>query len=264
MGMIKSLIYRELYISRKFYTTNILVAILFIVMGILVRLSMLYGNLAHLEADVFEITDTITYYVLTYVVAYGAFSILDDPGVILSDFRSNWRIFGYTLPIPPVKSVLAKYIIKLGAFCIAMLISIVNGALIGAFSGRGFGTDQIMNFFLLANFWLLVDVIRAPMMLNSKTEKGFQTSGMAGYFVIMAAIMLPIMRKMTTIMAEIAIASEAGELSEEQQVFLPQQRLMEYFTELHDKFVVWMPLLTAVIIVLGFVICVQVLKRREK
>lgn len=258
-----SLIYRELYIGRKFYITNILVVLLFILMCSLVRLSMLYGNLAHLDNETFELIDTITYYAFTYIVAYGAFSILDDPGVILSDYRSNWRIFSYSLPVSPAKRVLVKYIIKLGAFCTAMLLSIINGCIIAAFAGRDFGTDQILNFFLLVNFWLIVDLLRAPMMLRARSEKGFQMSGMAGYFIVMAAIMFPVLGKVTMLMAEIAMESEQNELSDDDAMFIMQQRMTEFLGDLHNRVLVWMPLLTVAIIAVGFIICVQILKRRE-
>ena len=260
--MIGALIYRELYISRKYYITNVLVSLIFMVMGILVRLSMLYGNLAGLEEELFNIVDMFTYYGLTYMISYAAFNLVDNTDVILSDFRSNWRMFSFTLPVTPVKQILAKYIIKLGAFCIAMVISIVNGALMGAFSGRGFGMPQILNFFIFANFWLLVNLFRGPIMLASRTEKGFQTAHW-GFIIPMAAIMLPLMSKVTTTMAEIGAESEAGGLTADQQMFLIQEKLIGFLTELHDKVVVWMPLLTVVLIVLGFVICVQCLKRRE-
>ena len=260
--MIGALIYRELYISRKYYITNTLVALLFMVMGILVRLSMLYGNLAGLEEELFDLVDTFTYYGLTYMISYAAFNLVDNTDVILSDFRSNWRMFSYTLPVTPVKQILSKYIIKLGAFCIAMVISVVNGALIGAFSGREFGMPQILNFFILANFWLLVNLFRAPIMLASRTEKGFQISHW-GFVIPLAAIMLPLMRKVTTTMAEIGAESEAEGLTADQQMFLVQEKLIGSLAELHDKIVVWMPLLTVVLLVLGFLICVQCLKRRE-
>lgn len=256
------LIFRELYIGRKFYITNVLVALLFILMCSLVRLSMICGNLARLDSETFELIDTITYYAFTYLVAYGAFSILDDPGVILSDYRSNWRIFSYSLPVSPVKRVLVKYIIKLGAFCIAMLMSIINGCIIAAFAGRDFGTDQILNFFLLVNFWLVVDLLRAPMMLRAKSEKEFQMS-MAGYFIVMAAIMFPVLGKVTMLMAEIAMESEQNELSDDDAMFIMQQRMTEFLGDLHDRVLVWMPLLTIVILAVGFFVCVQMLKRKE-
>ena len=262
MEMLKSLVYRELYIARKFYITNILVALIFILMSCLVRLSMLYGNLAGLDEETFEMVDMITYYACTYVVAYGTFSILDDPGVILSDFRSNWRIFSYSLPVTAVKRVTVKYIIKLGAFCTALILSIINGALIGALAGRDFGWFQISNFFLLANFWLVVDLIRTPIMLRTKTEKGFQTS-MVGYFIILMAIMLPLMAKVTAIGSEVAMATEAEDLESDQQLYMLQERMLGFVKDIHDKILVWMPLLTIVIIAVGFFVCVQMLKRRE-
>lgn len=262
MGMIKSLIYRELYISRKFYITSILVGLLFMVMGILVRLSMLYGNLAGLDDETFNLVDMLTYYGLTYMISYAAFSLIDDNSVILSDFRSSWRMFSYTLPVTPVKHILAKYIIKLGAFCFAMVLSIANGAIIGAFSGRDFGMPQILDFFILANFWLLVNLFRGPIMLASRTEKGFQAANW-GFIIPLAAIMLPLMNKVTTTMAEIGAESESEGLNADQQMFLVQEKLIGFLAELHDKIVVWMPLLTVVLLVLGFVICVQCLKRRE-
>ncbi|MCH5192601.1 MAG: hypothetical protein J1F11_01480 [Oscillospiraceae bacterium] len=258
-----SLIYRELYIARKFYITNILVVLLFILLCSLVRLSMLYGNLAVLDEESHGFINTITYYVFTYLVAYGAFSILDDPGVIQSDYRSNWRIFAYSLPVTPAKRVLVKYIIKLGAFCAAMLLSVINGCIVAAFAGRSFGTEQIFNFFLLVNFWLIVDVLRAPMMLRARSEKEFQVSGMAGYFIVIAAIMLPIMAKMTAIGAEVAMATEADDLDSDQQLTMLQERLMDFLKEIHDKVLVWMPLLTIVILAVGFFVCIQMLKRRE-
>ena len=263
MGTLKALIYRELYISRKYYITGILTALLFSVMGILVRLSMLYGNLANLDEEAFELVDTITYYGLTYMISYAAFNLVDNTDVILSDFRSNWRMFSFTLPVTPVKNILAKYIIKLGAFCFAMVLSTANGAIIGAFSGREFGALQILNFFIFANFWLLVDLFRGPIMLASGTEKGFQMAHW-GFIIPMAAIMLPLMSKVTTTMAEIAAESEAEALSPDQQMFLVQEKMIGSLEELHDKIVVWMPLLTVVLFVLGFLICVQCLKRREK
>ena len=262
MGMVKSLIYRELYISRKFYITNILVVLIFILMSCLVRLSMLYGNLANVDEETFELVDMITYYACTYVVAYGAFSILDDPGVILSDFRSNWRIFAYSLPVTTVKRVTVKYIIKLAAFCTAMILAIINGALIGALAGRDFGWFQISNFFLLANFWLVVDLIRTPIMLRAKSEKGFQSS-MAGYFIILMAIMLPLMARMTAIGAEVAVATEAEDLDPDQQFFMLQEKMLGFVKDIHDKILVWMPLLTVVLLAVGFFVCVQMLKRRE-
>lgn len=257
------LIYRELYIGRKFYITNILVVLLFILMCSLVRLSMICGNLAHLDKEIFEFIDPITYYAFTYLVAYVAFSIMDDPGVILSDYRSNWRIFAYSLPVTPVKRVLVKYIIKLGAFCIAMILSIINGYIIAAFTGRTFGTEQILNFFLLVNFWLIVDILRTPMMLRAKSEKGFQMSGTAGYFIVMAAIMFPLLGKVTMIVAEISIAAESNDISDDDSMFMLQQRMGEFLSNLHNKVLVWMPLLTAAILIVGFIICVLVLKRRE-
>ena len=262
MGTIKALIYRELYISRKYYITNILVGLLFMVMGILVRLSMLYGNLAKLEEELFDLVDTFTYYMLTYMISYAAFNLVDNTDVILSDFRSNWRMLSFTLPVTPMKQILAKYIIKLGAFCAAMVISVVNGAIIGAFSGKGFGIPQILDFFILANFWLLVNLFRAPIMLASRTEKGFQTANW-GFIIPLAAIMLPLMSKVPTTMAEIGAESETGGLTADQQMFLVQEKLIGYLAELHDKVVVWMPLLTVVLLVLGFVICVWCIKRRE-
>ena len=86
---------------------------------------------------------------------------------------------------------------------------------------------------------------------------------MAGYFIVLAAIMFPILGKTTMLMAEIGIENEQQELSDDETFTILQERVMELFRDFHDKVILWMPLLTIVILAVGFFVCVRMLKRKE-
>lgn len=57
----RGLIYRELYLAKKSYLTGLFVTLAVMAVGILVRLSTLYGNLAKLDEEAFHITDVYTH-----------------------------------------------------------------------------------------------------------------------------------------------------------------------------------------------------------
>ncbi|MDE5854802.1 MAG: hypothetical protein K2H19_07050, partial [Ruminococcus sp.] len=146
MTKIKSLIYRELVIAKKFYITFFLVIIFFMVMGWLIALSAKIGNIAEMMTEVPEFSsmfDIIIYYIFNYFTAFVCGAIINDNGVILSDIKSNWRTFSFTLPATEKEKSMAKLIIKLCGTVSALLICVFNGLVLSGITGAEFELKNI-------------------------------------------------------------------------------------------------------------------------
>ncbi len=164
------LIYRELYLARKYYIICYLVFAVIFTLEVLVRVSMVHGNMANMDAIDFKDVDEVTYYLFTYFIPIAFFLVIDDSSVILSDVKSKWYLFSYTTPISEYRLVGLKYIIKVSMFVISLLMVIGNAAVIGSLCGIPLNMEVTQNLLLIAGVMSFLIFIRTPMLINCKTD----------------------------------------------------------------------------------------------
>ena len=169
----RGLIYRELYLARKSYIGGLIAVAMFIILGVLIRMSLLYGNLADLEADAYKMVDLVSYIAFSYLPLVLLFiPFAGDGGVSISDYKSKWMLYEYTLPYNEKQLAGVKYIIKIGLMLLAFLLAFGNLLLFGGLSGqgiRGNAAQDIEGIGVYNMEWNSIKILLIVMMLPDST-----------------------------------------------------------------------------------------------
>lgn len=251
------LIFRELYLSKKNYIISGFSLLIAVILEVMVRLSLNFGNLSKLEADSFNSTDKVTFYVFIFGISVLTYFVFfsDDSGVILSDVKCKWSTFACTFPVSEVRLVWTKYVIKLCALVLGFIVSILNAFLVCGLSGRtldGLTVKILCGILVLA---AMITFIHTPLMLK------FKSAGIvSGIFMGLFALVY---------------FGVAGRLV----AFLEEHNAFEDDNEAANALINWLKdigntvkpyiipacvLLVSVTFSAGFGISVRLLKRREK
>ncbi len=167
----KGLIYRELYLARKAYIIGLCSSLLFIFLGVLIRVSMICGNLADLTGEAFENIDMISYYGFSYLpIALLFISFSGDGGVTISDYRSKWSLFSYTLPVGIKGQAGVKYIIKAMFMLGSLLLGFLNILLFAGLSHRSIDINSIKILLIVMMFTTLISSAVTPLTIKYKSS----------------------------------------------------------------------------------------------
>lgn len=120
----KGLIYKDFLLSRKYYIMAFIYCFMFVLLGVLMRISMICGNLSRNQ----EVLDSLgrNMYVLRYMPCLTflfAFSV--DGGAIFSDFNCNWIRFCNTSSLREKQIAGAKMISASASLTFAYIISLI-------------------------------------------------------------------------------------------------------------------------------------------
>lgn len=177
MELIKSLIYRELFIGRRSYIAAIAGFIGILVMCVLVRASLRWGNLAAAEDT--EAINEISFYMCGYFLTLVFFTPFNLAvyNIHQSDIQSRYILMSCTLPASPIKQTAAKFIIKVVLFLCGLGLSLLNVLLITAIipvpQEALMICDTELNIyapiFVIAASVLLYDCLHTPLVLCGRT-----------------------------------------------------------------------------------------------
>lgn len=140
----KGLIYKNLLLSRKYYIMAFIYCLMFALIAILVRISMICGNLSHDE----EVLDSLTrnMYILQYTPCLPfLFAFSADGGAIFSDFNCHWIRFCFTTPINEKKITVTKMISTSASVTFAYIISLIYTTIFCLIGGNFPAPDIIIN-----------------------------------------------------------------------------------------------------------------------
>ncbi|MGN0695291.1 MAG: hypothetical protein ACI4J5_00840 [Oscillospiraceae bacterium] len=183
----KGLIYRELYIAKKSYITGFLVTLAIMIVGILVRLSAIYGNLAKLDEDSYRVMDIYTYNIFMYLPLITSLcTIMSDHGVIIGDSHCRFGLFAYTLPLSEIQLAAVKYIILIGSAVASVVPGIINAAIICGIGGKALSAGIMKNILIITAVCILVFSIGIPLLtgLRVKTAMDALSIGLMGIVVL--------------------------------------------------------------------------------
>ena len=250
----RGLIYRELYLGRKVYITGILTVVLFIFFGTLIRLSMLYGNLADLEEETYYTIDLMSYYVFSYFpVALLFATFAGDGGVSISDYKSKWCLFTYSLPITEQQLAKVKFTIKVGFMLLSFLFGIGNLALFAALGGRTVDGNSMKILLIIMMFVSVVSAVVTPLTLKYKSEKAVYLRMGIVAFLLYIGLGLSLGKWMMN-------------FQKEHPLMMPDDivdTIMEWLARWRDILAVLSPFVTIIVLFLGYLLTVRQLKKRE-
>lgn len=166
MKMYRSLVFRELRLTRKRYA---LMFILFVLLAAMFALPAF-------RDDIFfdDTTEAEKYIIVTLFTiipaAIGSFIAGSNNGVHKSDINTGWKRYSFTLPATPVQKAGADLIVKLIVFVLFGIVAIAQVLLYGAL-GFGRTAAHTVNVFLAAGaVSLLFDTVYCGIIMLAKDK----------------------------------------------------------------------------------------------
>lgn len=251
----KGMLYRELYLARKTYLVGGVSVILFVLLGVLIRLSLRYGNLADLEEEAFEFVDVASYYAFSYLpLVLLGITCASDGGVILSDYRSKWCLYSYTLPMKESAFATVKFVMKAGFLVLTFLLGMGNLALFAGLSGKAIEGGSIKILLIVLLVVSMISVAATPMTIRYKSAN-------AVIIRIVIVVIIAFIGFMFWFKSRFAViqAGNDGTLVADELADL----VLEMVIKFRDVLSLYTPVLLLLTFVLGYLATVRQLKKRE-
>lgn len=256
------LLYRELFVGKKSYLGGVIGQLAVTAMALLVRLSLRCGNLAHIQ-DVEDVNE-VTFILFSYLLPFVYFYPMMDMSVHVSDLRSRYQLFHYTLPVTAVQRAAAKYIVKTVLFLYALGLSLLNVFLFDYIAPITEGTMEnigqlsdgtVLNMYvpilLIAVGVLAVDLYMTPLLLSCRKEQQVKMADMLRSLPVVLLVMIAV--------KVVSDASQSEEAMESLFAMIDRCMLM-----INNMLPSAAPLIFAVLLAAGFGLSTLAVKRREK
>lgn len=252
---LKGLIYRELYLMRKNSLLIVFLWFMLSFLGILIRLSILYGNMASMPAKDLEETSPVLFTIFIYLPAFLIMLIptLTDE-VIYADFASKWNIFAYTTPVSEKRYLGAKYIVKAATFIVGFALSLLSASILCALNSRALD-GEIMTGLL---FLLLAMSIMS--FFSSKLAYKYRERSKAQMRGIVAGVILYFL-SMGSVAAICVYLDKQGLEADLEKVITTIKNAVSEYCMAVSPFV---PFTVIAVLTLSYFRDVKALKRREK
>lgn len=255
----KGLIYRELYLAKKSYFTGLFVTISVMIVGILVRLSTLYGNLAKLDEEAFRITDIYTYNIFMYLPLIAAMcTFMTDSGIIIGDSKCRFGVFAYTLPVSDVQLAAVKYVILIGSALASVVLGILNAAIICGISGKALSAGIMKIILIIAAIHIFYFSLSIPLLIGFKVKAAADalSLGLVGIVVLIMWLNMDRLREWIG-----QFTDESGEIADA-ELFMEQ--VTEKAAAIRDIAAEIAPFVIILSLAAGFAATVILYKRRVK
>lgn len=293
MAKFSALLYREWRISRKQTIIQICAALLFGLIFLLIRWSMLFGNLQELNDDLITdgaFTDTLKVMYCFSVFSFGfmtQLSIGRSAGSHKGDIQSGFLRYSYTMPITPAM----RSAVKTAYMCIFRVVGYVLAVLYALFTSIWYDSVTIDGTLLLALLipaFIMVcyDTIESALVLRARDAKKASAMEVSAGLGLMAALLLIGIRLSGHFQARFAEVTQAeedrmngyiaqygdakvaqmlltGEITESNPIQMILSMLRDMITEFIGNYIVWIVPLTLILIVLGFWLRKIACERRE-
>ena len=120
----KGLMLKELYLSKKAVIIGLITYFITFVMFVLVKLSILYGNIGKLSDKTVNIVEKDMYYIMPLSLAFILYVTVMTNNT-KSDEISKWRRYTYTLPLSEKQVIGSSYIYNAFGFAAATVINFI-------------------------------------------------------------------------------------------------------------------------------------------
>ncbi len=180
----KGLLYKEWCLGKKTCGLFLALSLVFCLLGILVFLSMICGNLQSWPSKepesvkVFAMTFTYVPYIL---MLFTATSVNQS---IFTDYESGWMKYSYTLPQKAISVVGVKYIYVGITFAIAFIFGLVNAGFICLMSKETFSADTLKNMVVIMVFAVIEMAVVIPLAIVFKQGRTLSTIGAVFFMAV--------------------------------------------------------------------------------
>ncbi|MBP3337801.1 MAG: ABC-2 transporter permease [Lachnospiraceae bacterium] len=194
----KGLLYKEWCLGKKTFALFLTLSMVFTVLGILVFLSTMYGNLKtwpETEPGSIKVFATMFSYVPYILILFVATSV--NQGIFM-DCESGWMKYSYTLPQKPIVIVGTKYLYGLIVFACSFIFGLINAGFICLMSGEKFTLDLVRNLIVILVAAICELAVVTPLAIKFKSGRTLSTVGavfVMGVYILSGYIMVKLDEK---------------------------------------------------------------------
>ena len=244
----KSLLYKDLVISRKYYIMAFIYCMLIAVCMFLIRLSMSCGNLSHNEEILYSLKNNLWLLQYTPCVCL-MISFAIDGGTIYSDVNSGWNRFCSTTSVGEERIVLSKMLSRFVSVTGAYIFSYIYLVIFSLVGGDYITLDIAAAITAIYAVSLILSFLNIMTVFTVKKKQSAQLIGVAAIGVVGTCLSGFLMIKMDTLKA-------ADDID-----------LFDFFrTEFEPLKPYLLPVSIAVlaaVVFISYIVSVKMLKRRE-
>lgn len=187
MTKYKSLVFRELKLSRKHYLGMFALSILFL--GLMVLCVFVAGGEFVRQGERLDTFSLIMTYMFAAISTYCA---VHDSGVFKADINSGWNTYSYALPVTAFEKAASNYIVKIITIIAGMAVTILGSAAIFAAGGSTLTMGTIFGFFLFVDVFLAFEIVYQAIILRANDMKSLKKLGsIAGGIAFVVIFVLP-------------------------------------------------------------------------
>ncbi len=181
MTKFKSLVFRELKLSRKHYLGAFALILLFgalMVLCVFVAGGEGVKNGEHMDA-------------FALMMAYGFAAIsaacaAGDNGVFKADMAAGWHSYFQALPVTSFEKTAARYAVKVLFILLGFAAFLLGTNIIFAAGAGTFSASAVFCFFILLDFFLIFDIVYQAIMLRANDMKSLKKMGVIAGGVVVA------------------------------------------------------------------------------
>ncbi|MBQ9142953.1 MAG: ABC-2 transporter permease [Lachnospiraceae bacterium] len=248
--MMKGLLFKEFYLTRKTYLGFLLVFVGVASLCVLVCLSMICGNLQSIPAESPE--EVESFFQMFVYVPYGilVFAVTVCEHSIFTDYASGWMKYSYTLPTPAKKAIGARYLTGIIIAVGSIALGLCNAGIMSLILDKPITAEIVKNMLvilLIAIGYIFFDI---PMALKYKTAQAVGNrvgSVMILAYIAVGAYMMNKIGQMSTEMSDQYLAD-----------------MMTKAANIRDMILPFSPIIMLVLFGISFMISIKLYQRREK
>lgn len=176
----KGLLYKEWCLNKKSICLFALIALVFSVLGLLVFLSMICGNLKGvLDPDSTSMLLSVFTHA-PYIIALSASAVCNAS--VCSDYESGFMKLTHTLPLTSIQKVSTKYIFAFAIMCASFVFGICNAFAMHAMARQDFTGSPIKTMLLFLLVAVILNGIFIPISYLLKKSRSVSTfAAVAGF-----------------------------------------------------------------------------------
>lgn len=189
----KGLLYKEWLLGKKTFTLFLTLSMVFTVLGILVFLSTICGNLKtwpETEPGSIKVFATVFSYVPYVLMLFGITAV--NQGIFM-DCNSGWMKYSYTMPQKSNVIIGAKYIYALIIIVFSFVFGLINAGIISLMSGEQLTRELFRNFIVILVGAICVLATTIPLAIWVKNSTKLSTIGaifVMGMYLAFGAVMV--------------------------------------------------------------------------
>ena len=184
MKLYRSLVYRELRLTRKRF---LLMLILFLLFSLLMLTPIMLGGLSG-ASEMDEDLLSIVILASGFVALTGGFMAGTNNGLQKADINSGWKRYSYILPATAKQQALSDLLVKLCYILFFGLLSAAFAIICSIVTGINFAVDGFDPVCMMLNIYLgavcavmLVDIAYSYIMMFAKTKKDLGVIGVVAF-----------------------------------------------------------------------------------